>query len=126
MTAISPSTQRRLHQLPQLPTVWEGDRRKMARLVDESELEDDRVRELIVWVDGVDCLVRSMEVVSETMGSEAIVRALIKAMEAPQAPSTSSPSEDHRARSTVTILSAGSAARSGNFCRVCAGIADYR
>ncbi|MCY7368163.1 MAG: hypothetical protein LH474_08420, partial [Chamaesiphon sp.] len=87
MTAISPSTQRRLHQLPQLPTVWEGDRRKMAQLADESELEDNQSRELIVWVDGVECLVRSMEVVNETMGSEAIVRALIKAMEAPQAPS---------------------------------------
>ncbi len=59
----------------------------MARLVDESELEDNHVRELIVWVDGVECLVRSMQVVSETMGSEAIVRALIEAMEAPQAPS---------------------------------------
>ena len=59
----------------------------MARLVDESEFEDNQSRELIVWVDGVECIVRSMEVVSETMGSEAIVRALIKAMEAPQAPS---------------------------------------
>jgi hypothetical protein len=87
MTAISPSTQRRLQQLPQLPTVWEGDRRKMAQLVDESELEDNDKRELIVWVDGVECIVRSMEVINESMGSEAIVRALIKAMEAPQAPS---------------------------------------
>lgn len=86
MTAISPSTQRRLLQLPQLPTVWEGDRRKMAR-VDESDFADNQSRELIVWVDGVECFVRSMEVVSEKMGSEAIVRALIKAMEAPQAPS---------------------------------------
>ncbi len=59
----------------------------MARSIDESEFEDNQLRELIVWVDGVDCLVRSMEVVSEKMGSEAIVRALIKAMEAPQAPS---------------------------------------
>jgi hypothetical protein len=87
MTAISPSTQRRLQQLPQLPTVWEGDRRKMVQLVDESELEDNGSRELIVWVDGVECIVRSMEVVNESMGSEAIVRALIKAMEAPQSPS---------------------------------------
>jgi hypothetical protein len=59
----------------------------MAQLGDESEVEDNQSRELIVWVDGVECLVRSMEVVNETMGSEAIVRALIKAMEAPQAPS---------------------------------------
>jgi hypothetical protein len=59
----------------------------MAQLVDESELEDNDKRELIVWVDGVECIVRSMEVITESMGSEAIVRALIKAMEAPQAPS---------------------------------------
>jgi hypothetical protein len=88
MTAISPSTQRRLQQLPQLPTVWEGERRNMAQLVEESELEDNDNRELIVWVDGVECIVRSMEVVNVTMGSEAIVRALIKAMEAPQPPAT--------------------------------------
>jgi hypothetical protein len=87
MTAISPSTRRRLQQLPQIPTVWEGDRRNMTQLAEASELEDNDQRELIVWVDGVECIVRSMEVVNAAMGSEAIVRALIKAMEAPQAPS---------------------------------------
>jgi hypothetical protein len=94
MTAISPSTQRRLQQLPQLSSVWEGDRRYVAELAQELELDRDpdrerlhQRRELIVWVDGIDCVVRSMEVVNATMGSEAIVRALIKAMEAPQAPS---------------------------------------
>jgi hypothetical protein len=87
MTAISLSTQRRLQQLPQIPSVWEGDRRQVDRLVEELELEDDEDRrELIVWVDGVEGVVRSMEVVNPTMGTEAIVRALIKAMEAPQAP----------------------------------------
>jgi hypothetical protein len=59
----------------------------MAQLADELELENHDKRELIVWVDGVECIVRSMEVINEAMGSEAIVRALIKAMEAPQAPS---------------------------------------
>jgi hypothetical protein len=95
MTAISLSTQRRLQQLPQLSSVWEGDRRYVAELVEEAELDEhdspeERLRqrkELIVWVDGVDCVVRSMEVVNSTMGTEAIVRALIKAMEAPQPPS---------------------------------------
>ncbi len=88
MTAISLSTQRRLQQLPQIPSVWEGDRRHVERLVEELELEnnEDR-RELIVWVDGVEGVVRSMEVVNPAMGTEAVVRALIKAMEAPQAPS---------------------------------------
>ena len=87
MTAISPSTQRRLQQLPQVPSVWEGDRRYVEQLVEAAELEDNERRELIVWVDGVECVVRSMEVVNATMGTEAIVRALIKAMEAPQPPS---------------------------------------
>jgi hypothetical protein len=95
MTSISLSTRRRLLQLPQLSSVWEGDRRHVARLVEELELDSDdslgerlhQRRELIVWVDGVECVVRSMEVVNATMGTEAIVRALIKAMEAPQAPS---------------------------------------
>jgi hypothetical protein len=94
MTAISPSTQRRLQQLPQLSSVWEGDRRYVAELVQELELDRDAApdripqrRELIVWVDGIDCVVRSMEVVNAAMGNEAIVRALIKAMESPQAPS---------------------------------------
>jgi hypothetical protein len=88
MTAISPSTQRRLLQLPQLPNVWEGDRRYVAELVAEVESEEhENRRELIVWVDGVDCVVRSMQVVNSTMGTEAVVRALIEAMEAPQPPS---------------------------------------
>ncbi len=86
MTAINLSTQRRLQQLPQIPCVWEGDRRQVDRLVDELELEDDDLRELIIWVDGVEGVVRSMEVVNHTMGTEAIVRALIKAMEYPQPP----------------------------------------
>jgi hypothetical protein len=60
----------------------------MSQLVDAAELEDNEQRELIVWVDGLECIVRSMEVVNGTMGSEAIVRALIKAMEAPQPPAT--------------------------------------
>ncbi len=86
MTAINLSTQRRLKQLPQIPCVWEGDRRQVDRLVEELELEDDDLRELIIWVDGVEGVVRSMEVVNHTMGTEAIVRALIKAMEYPQPP----------------------------------------
>lgn len=88
MTAISPSTQRRLQQLPQIPSVWEGDRRYVDGLVAELDLErDPERRESIVWVDGVEGVVRSMEVVNASMGTEAVVRALIKAMEDPQSPS---------------------------------------
>jgi hypothetical protein len=88
MTAISLSTQRRLQQLPQIPSVWEGDRRHVDRLVEDLELDaEEERRELIVWVDGVEGVVRSMEIVNPMMGKEAVVRALIKAMESPQAPS---------------------------------------
>jgi hypothetical protein len=66
----------------------------MAQLGEESELEDNDRKELIVWVDGVEGVVRSMEVVNTTMGTEAIVRALIKAMEAPQPPSQ--PARPHK------------------------------
>jgi hypothetical protein len=95
MTAINLSTQRRLKQLPQIPSVWEGDRRHVDRLVEELDLEtnDDR-QELIIWVDGVEGVVRSMEVVNPTMGTEAIVRSLIKAMEHPQAPAQ--PARPHK------------------------------
>jgi hypothetical protein len=95
MTAINLSTQRRLKQLPQIPSVWEGDRRHVDRLVEELDLDatEDR-QELIIWVDGVEGVVRSMEVVNPTMGTEAIVRALIKAMEYPQSPAQ--PARPHK------------------------------
>ncbi len=54
--------------------------------MEELELEDDDSRELIIWVDGVEGIVRSMQVVNHTMGKEAIVRSLIEAMEYPQPP----------------------------------------
>ena len=87
MTAIAPSTHRRLKKLPQIPSVWEGDRRHVDRLVEELDLDsEDGKQELIVWVDGVEGVVRSMEAIDPRMGTEAIVRALIKAMEYPQSP----------------------------------------
>jgi hypothetical protein len=86
MTAISTSTQKRLQKLPQIPSVWEGDRRHVDQVVEEFEEESGEERELIVWVDGVEGVVRSMEIVNHSMGSEAIVRALLKAMESPQSP----------------------------------------
>jgi hypothetical protein len=86
MTAINPTTCRRLQQLPQIPSVWEGDRRQLDRLAEDLDLDDEEHRELIVWIDGVEGVVRAMEVVNSSMGNEAIVRALIKAMEYPQSP----------------------------------------
>jgi len=84
MTALNRSTNRRLQQLRQLPSVWEGDRRTLSPGV-LSSLEPDveEQGECILWVDGTEGVVRAMDVVLANAGYEAVVRTLIRAMEAP-------------------------------------------
>lgn len=84
MTALPNTTLRRLMKLPQIPTVWEGDRRSLEG-IDDLEVPDKQ-GQFIIWVDGTEGMVRSMEIVSSETGPEVIVRALIKGMEHPQAP----------------------------------------
>jgi hypothetical protein len=84
MTALNRSTRRRLMQLRQVPSVWEGDRRLLAP--DVALARDSGTRgqgECIMWVDGTEGLVRAMDVVSVDTGPEAIVRTLLQAMEYP-------------------------------------------
>jgi len=50
-------------------------------------LEEAFQPECILWVDGSEGMVRSMEMVNPEMGPEAIVRALLQAMETPPPPS---------------------------------------
>lgn len=83
MTPLNPATIRRLNNLPQIPSVWEGDRRP---LLTPEELEGEANGDCIVWVDGVEGVVRAMEVVAPEMGPEPIVRALLRAIEHPQSP----------------------------------------
>jgi len=83
MTVLNRSTQRRLKELPQIPSVWEGDRRPLAGLAESSQLDAEPNAECIIWVDGVEGVVRAMEVVPPDMGQEATVRALLRAMEHP-------------------------------------------
>jgi hypothetical protein len=91
MTALNHSTLRRLQQLKQLPSVWEGDRR---RLISNSQGGDwlDMDSELppegdcILWVDGTQGMVRAMDIVTLQTGPEAVVRTLLKAMEQPHNP----------------------------------------
>jgi hypothetical protein len=86
MNAINRATRRRLQQLPQT-SVWEGDRCAMApdiRVMADSEAPISP--ECILWVDGVDAIVRSIDVVTPEAGPEAVVRSLIRAMETPQNP----------------------------------------
>lgn len=86
MTSSLPSsTQHRLQQLPQIPSVWEGDRRPFNG-GPLGEREDGEAGECILWVDGTEGLVRSMDVIPETSGMETVVRTLIRAMEMPRSP----------------------------------------
>ncbi len=84
MTSFSRSTIRRLKKLPQIPSVWEGDRRLLSS---SSRGEDSDSRgECILWVDAQQGIVRGMDVVNPEAGPEAIVRTLMRAIETPQSP----------------------------------------
>jgi hypothetical protein len=87
MVSLNPSTLRRLQSLPQMQSVWEGDRRPLSQ---ESTLEADQDLEIrdecIIWVDGSQGIVRAMDMVSTDMGMEAVVRTLLRAIEHPQSP----------------------------------------
>ena len=87
MNTLSRSTLRRLKKLPQIPSVWEGDRRTLTRLGGVGISDKNMEGECAIWVDGTKGFVRAMEVISPEMGSEALVRALITAMENPHSPS---------------------------------------
>jgi hypothetical protein len=90
MAALNRSTLRRLQNLPQIPSVWEGDRRPLSNADSHPMVEEDDYPEAdgecILWVDGSEGVVRAMDVVGPDAGPEAIVRALLRAMEHPQSP----------------------------------------
>jgi len=86
MTTLSRSTWRRLQNLHQVSSVWEGARRSLSA-VDNSELGSASEQgECILWVDGVQGVIRAMDVVAAEAGPEAIVRTLLQAMESPPSP----------------------------------------
>jgi len=86
MSGLNKTTCRRLKNLQQISSVWEGDRRPLSTFSDGLEQTAEGSSECIIWVDGSEGIVRSMDVVSPDMGPEAIVRALLRAMEYPQSP----------------------------------------
>ncbi len=86
MNALHKTTQRRLKKIPQIPHVWEGDRRSMSGLDSNLELAPEGNGECIIWLDGSEGFVRAMDVVPPEMGPEAIVRTLLRAMENPHNP----------------------------------------
>jgi hypothetical protein len=94
MAVLNRSTQRRLQELPQIPSVWEGDRRPLLGLAESSHLDAEPNAECIIWVDGVEGVVRAMEVVAPDVGQEATVRALLRAMEHPH--TSARPARPHK------------------------------
>ena len=86
MSGLNRNTCRRLKKLPQIPSVWEGDRRPLVGFSDSVEPDSEGSGECILWVDGSEGIIRAMDVVSPEMGPEAVVRALLRAMEHPQSP----------------------------------------
>jgi hypothetical protein len=93
MTGLNRATRRRLLQLPQIPSVWEGDRRALSPgLPVAGEWAEGATGitrsegECILWVDGSQGVVRAMDVVPLETGHEATVRTLLRAMEHPHNP----------------------------------------
>ena len=94
MTSLNRATRRRLLDLPQLPSVWEGDRRPLSSdsplgQTDWTEPTSSLSKpdsECILWVDGSMGVVRAMDMVPAETGLEAIVRTLLRAMEYPHNP----------------------------------------
>jgi hypothetical protein len=86
MSALNPTTCRRLKNLQQIPSVWEGDRRPLLAFADTwSRRQRAVVNVFFGWM-ASEGVVRAMDVVSPEMGPEAVVRALLRAMEHPQSP----------------------------------------
>ena len=86
MTALPRTTKSRLQKIPQVPSVWEGDRRPLANIAANLEPELDGQGECIIWVDGSEGCVRAMDIVPPDMGLEAVVRTLLRAIESPHHP----------------------------------------
>jgi hypothetical protein len=92
MTALNQTTRRRLQKLPQIQSVWEGDRHPLSAGLRASiewvaaESVSKNEGECILWVDGSQGMVRAMDVVTPDAGPEAVVRVLLRAMEYPHSP----------------------------------------
>ncbi|MFO5473451.1 MAG: DUF6930 domain-containing protein, partial [Dolichospermum sp.] len=84
MTSFNRSTSRRLQKLTQIPSVWEGDRRPLSS--PHSPGDPEAKGECILWVDASEGIVRGMDMVDPSLGPEAIVRTLMRAIEHPQSP----------------------------------------
>jgi hypothetical protein len=94
MSRLNPATRRRLLKLPQENSVWEGDRRTLHEGLHKGlhkglqvvQGEAPEVEDYVLWVDGTQGMVRSMDTIPPETGPEAIVRTLLQAIEYPHQP----------------------------------------
>lgn len=82
MSTLHATTIRRLLKLPQSESVWEGDRRSLGEF--NLSDADEGSQDCVIWVDGSEGTVRSMEMVSPEAEMEVMVRTLLRGMETPQ------------------------------------------
>lgn len=95
MTTFNRSTLRRLQQLRQTLSIWEGDRRAVAPdSAVAMEANSGGRGDCILWVDGTEGIVRAMDLVPPEVGPQAVVRTLLRAMEHPH--SATSPARPKR------------------------------
>ena len=73
-------------KLPQDSSVWEGDRSTLHDGLQLVQGDLPEVEDYVLWVDGTQGIVRMIETISPDAGPEAIVRALLKAIEYPHQP----------------------------------------
>ncbi len=86
MSRLNPATRRRLMKLPQENSVWEGDRRTLHEGLQVVQGDEPDVEDYVLWVDGTQGMVRSMDTIPPETGPEAIVRTLLQAIEYPHQP----------------------------------------
>ncbi|AFY70816.1 hypothetical protein Pse7367_2558 [Thalassoporum mexicanum PCC 7367] len=96
MSTLNSLTLHRLQRLPRSSAIWEGDRRSLDKPHEHLEgtnlvqlnarLLNDAQAEYVLWVDGSSGIVRAMDVIGSNVGKEAVVRALLQAIERPQSP----------------------------------------
>ncbi|MEO0868831.1 MAG: hypothetical protein AAFY17_10360 [Cyanobacteria bacterium J06642_11] len=83
MPPLSPFTRRRIQKLPQINSVWEGGLCSMPTV--QANAQEDG-RDYILWIDGHQGHVRSVDIVLPDSGYEAVARSLLQAIEHPQSP----------------------------------------
>jgi hypothetical protein len=84
MSIINPATRRQLQSLPKTSHVWEGARLELPAAGSWGEGEEER--ECVVWIDGVEGIVRAMDTIGSIVGHEGVARTLLRAIQSPQPP----------------------------------------